>query len=544
VTITGNWDEERHWQICIVGAGPVGIALALECEKHGLSVIVIEAGDLRPDTAHAEAEIYDGAAHAPIERATARAFGGTSWLWGGRCVPFDPLDFRPRGHVLHSGWPISHADVEPFYGRAAEYLGCGNPEFEVPAAALSGRHDVETTHLERWSAHPRRGPIFQHHFKMSEAITLVSGGQVVEIELDATSERAEAVVVATQQGRRIVQARWIVLAAGGLGTTRLLLSTQRYWPRHFGGIDGALGRFYMGHLTGQISYIKLRDASDIDYFDYCFDSHSRNFVQRRFTISESTQLSERLLNTAFWLENPPFRDPAHENGVLSLIFLALAMPPIGNKLVGEAIRTAHVGHCDQRIAEHIRNVVKKPGKTATEAIKVLVDRYKSKVVKPSFIYFNQAGVYALRYHAEHAPDPVNRVVLGEKIDRWGLPCLRIKFGFADQDATSIVRAHEVLDRALQETGTAQVNYCAASSELTRLVMDQATDGYHHIGTTRMGLDPRTSVVDPNCRVHDVDNLFIASSSVFCTSSQANPTLLATALAARLADHIRKRDAIR
>src|SRR5262249_10558505 len=158
-----------------------------------------------------------------------------------------------------------HEDVEPFYDRAAEYLGCGSAEFTVPAAGVSGRDDVETIHLERWSAQPRRGPIFQHRFKTSQAITLVSGGQVVEIELDPSGERAEAVVVATRQGRRVVRARWIVLAAGGLGTTRLLLSAQRAWPHHFGGNDGALGRYYMGHLNGQISYVKLNNVSDIDH---------------------------------------------------------------------------------------------------------------------------------------------------------------------------------------------------------------------------------------------------------------------------------------
>jgi choline dehydrogenase-like flavoprotein len=62
-------------------------------------------------------------------------------------------------------------------------------------------------------------------------------------------------------------------------------------------------------------------------------------------------------------------------------------------------------------------------------------------------------------------------------------------------------------------------------------------GGHHIGTARMGNDVRTSVVNGNCQVHSVRNLFIAGSAVFPTSSQANPTLTIIALSLRLAEHL-------
>jgi choline dehydrogenase-like flavoprotein len=66
-----------------------------------------------------------------------------------------------------------------------------------------------------------------------------------------------------------------------------------------------------------------------------------------------------------------------------------------------------------------------------------------------------------------------------------------------------------------------------------LAKQQATDGFHQMGTTRMGLSPTTSVVDANCRVHGIENLFVASTSVFPTSGQANPTFLGVAMAFRL-----------
>jgi choline dehydrogenase-like flavoprotein len=69
------------------------------------------------------------------------------------------------------------------------------------------------------------------------------------------------------------------------------------------------------------------------------------------------------------------------------------------------------------------------------------------------------------------------------------------------------------------------------------VLAQAMDGYHQIGTARMDQSERLGVVDTDCRVHGVNNLYVAGSAVFPTSGQANPTLMAVALAARLADHL-------
>jgi glycine/D-amino acid oxidase-like deaminating enzyme len=92
--------------VCIVGAGPVGIALALECERRGLSVTLLESGGDGFD-ANAQAlstmEIVDPRHHAPSDLVVRRALGGTSLIWCGRCVPYDDIDFELREHVAESG---------------------------------------------------------------------------------------------------------------------------------------------------------------------------------------------------------------------------------------------------------------------------------------------------------------------------------------------------------------------------------------------------------------------------------------------------------
>ncbi len=118
-----------------------------------------------------------------------------------------------------------------------------------------------------------------------------------------------------------------------------------------------------------------------------------------------------------------------------------------------------------------------------------------------------------------------------------MPRLRVDFRYTEADALSALRAHEKLDEYLRATGIGRVEYQVPKEERVARVLAQASDGYHQTGTTRMGLDPAKSVVGPDCAVHDVRNLYVASCSVFPTSGHANPTLLATALAARLAEHL-------
>ena len=127
------------WQVCIVGTGPVGMTMALELDRMGLDVLVLESGGRSTDSAHAEdarAVITDARTHAPMEIAACRALGGTSWAWGGRCVPFDDIDFERRPWVRNSDWPLSHDDLRPWYRQACDYLLCGNDTFEIEPSLL------------------------------------------------------------------------------------------------------------------------------------------------------------------------------------------------------------------------------------------------------------------------------------------------------------------------------------------------------------------------------------------------------------------------
>lgn len=526
--------------VCIVGSGPVGIALALECERHGLSVLLLESGAEEGRAATSDlsrGEIVDPNAHAALETVLCRAFGGTSWIWGGRCVPFDDIDFEHRPFLGAAHWPIAHADVSPCYDDALTYLGGGATHFRSAAVAWTNLPAaIAADRLERWSVEPRLARLYRERLAQSRSIALCLDSTITGIVLAADGDHVAGLAVAGKGGPATARARRYVLAAGGLESTRLLLLAQRQWPSHFGGREGALGRYYAGHMSGKIASIVFANPSDIHLFDFALDE-AGGYVRRRFTIEADTQRSLQIQNIAFWADNAPFSDPGHRSGVLSAAYLVLTAPVLGRLFLPEAIRTAHVGRSRPAYRRHLANVLRRPLGTMREVADLLRQRILARPRRPGFLVPNPAGRYALHYHAEQAPNADSRVALSDRCDDLGVPRLAVDLRFSKKDASSVVDAHRVLDSAFRAAGKARLEEWHPEPERVDRVLAQASDGAHQLGTTRMGSDPRTSVVDAHCRVHGLRDLFVVSSGVFPTTGQANPTLLAVALAVRAARHI-------
>ena len=132
---------------------------------------------------------------------------------------------------------------------------------------------------------------------------------------------------------------------------------------------------------------------------------------------------------------------------------------------------------------------------------------------------------------EQAPDPANRVMLGLERDPLGARRLELHWRWSESDHKQVLRSRSRIGRESVRSGLGTFELVDAEPK--------HPDSSHHIGTTRMHHDPRFGVVDANCRVHGVAYLFVAGSSVFPTGGFANPTLTIVALAARLAEHIKK-----
>jgi choline dehydrogenase-like flavoprotein len=530
--------DGRRYDVCVVGAGPVGLALALECEAAGLTVLLLDAGPA-PSQRHIDnlrkVEIVDPSRHAALDVVTQCGLGGSTATWGGRCVPFDDIDFERRSFVSNSGWPISHQDVKPFYSKAASYLDCGTGGFLWPAVNWKKRENVLFEATERLSSQPRMAQRFKHKLKSSRLISVCLDHAVSSIKLDSDGNAVRSVQFASEQLSRTEPAAEIfVLACGGLQSTRILLDLQCKWPRRFGGEAGPLGRFYMGHVSGRIANIVLHNPADVEDFDYTRDADGY-WVRRRLSFSPATQIQHELLSTVFWLGSPPFHDPAHGSATASTMYLALdlllsAMPSLSS----DSVRF-HQGAKPTQLRKHLSNVFRNAPEALNgiaRAAKLYLNRQD---LRPLFVR-NGRGRYALHYHSEQIPNPSSRVRAIR--DRTSAIGMLVDLRFSEDDARSVVRAHEVLDDALRQSGKGYLEYWQKPEQRFSDVMTQALDGYHQIGTIRMGDSERSGVVDRNCQVHGLQNLYVAGSSVFNTSSQANPTFSAVAIAARLAEHLR------
>jgi choline dehydrogenase-like flavoprotein len=529
--------------VCIVGSGPAGLALAHDLAGRGHRVIVLESGAAKPSpSTHdlSEAEIADAGRHAEASLILCRALGGNAWLWGGRCVPFDSIDFARGTADPERRWPISYGDMAAHYDAAARFLDCGI-DFTLPDGAVSkaaARAGMNVDGVERWCAEPVI-PLRSAFGSWPPGLTIVTGVTVTDLEIEAG--RVGALDVASETGTlRFTGAKLLILAAGGLETARLLLTVQSRHPAAFGGAEGPLGRYYMGHISGHPAKIHFTNPADAKHFRYRDDASA--VARARIMLSEPALADENLPNVAFWPANPEMADPSHGNGLLSLIFLVLSTPGLGRHFISEGIRQMQMSS-EPRYLRHAANLVTDLPRTLAQVSDLVWQMTAKKRRKPFFFLHAKDGVYALHYHAEHLPNSESRVRLSNARDRLGCRRVAVDIRFTQQDAAGVARAHLRLDEALRTSGIGKVVMDRTPDGLEQLeasILAGASDGYSQIGLTRMGSSPSDGVVDLNCNVFGVDNLYIAGSGVFRSSGQANPTLPAVALALRLAGHVAQR----
>ena len=516
--------------VTIVGAGPLGLVLAQALRARGQAVTVLESGGALPDVPEFDAEIADGGRHAPLRLANARAVGGSSWWWGGRCVPLDSHDYLPRAHMPASGWPIQAADVAPFEAEAAIALGLPGARFAIDEAT----NDLRLCDLELWLNEPQ---LARSALARLDSATLKTNTSVRRL-VPAADERSVAALEVSVGGgpsMRMPMEGPVVLACGGVQTTRLLLELQDRETAHMGGPDGPLGRTYMGHVSGRIADIRFDDARDAAQFAY--SPVPGGARRRRITLSPDLLEREALPNGCVYPANPLLGAAEHGSGALSLLFLILSTPGVGRRLASEAIRKGQMrGSPDWR--RHVGNLLS----DAPEAIAVLLNVAKQRLIlkrrKPFLFHRARDGRYPLHYHLEQRANHASAIHRLPGTDSLGLPRIWIDLQFEEADVDNVLRWHDVLDRKLRETGTGRLIHHAESITARReLVWSQLSDGFHQLGTTRMGTDATDGVVDRNCRTFDLHNLFVASTSLFRTSGQANPTFTGAVLAVRLAEHL-------
>jgi choline dehydrogenase-like flavoprotein len=535
-----------HSDVCIVGGGPAGISLALRLETAGLSVLLVESGghhesersrDLNRGTADPPGS------HEPLEENRRRQWGGTSAAWGGRCIPFDDLDFQERDWVPLSGWPFDRSMLDSYLVDAIALCEAGPASFDARTAlpdapeflpGLDG--DGILTHpIERWSPPTHFGKRYEKRLAASRSTRVLLNATCTHVQLTPSGESVEHIVIAEPGGRSLrVQAANYVLATGGLENARLLLSSDDVAPEGIGNHAGCLGRYYQTHLFGSHAKLVLNPDSPKPHVGFDRDAGGV-YCRRRIWISPERQASERLLNTVFFPVRPPSGESGHRSALFSAVYLVKTFEAVIRRPshAGQLLRSER-----EAIGGHWRAFVTGFPSAVPELYRTVVGRYVGSRRLPAVLPGDGLDSYHLQFQAEQVPNAEARVTLSEERDSLGMRRLVVAARATAQDIDSVVESHRVLDERLRRSGLGRLEYDEDSLRAAlRHSTSQVNSGAHHLGTTRMSDDPGRGVVDAACRVHEVGNLYAVGGSVFPTSSHANPTLTIIALALRLGDHL-------
>jgi len=532
--------ETLQADVCIVGAGAAGITLAVELAGTGVSVLLLESGGLKPEKD--TQRLYEGAVanerlHSPLHRYRERRFGGSTTIWGGRCVPLDPIDFEQRDYMPGSGWPIGLEELLPYYLRANRLCETGEFEYLAPAAfkrALRPMIDgfrsehFSTDTMERFSRPTNFGARYAQKLRSAPNVRVLLHSNVTTLVFHPNGEAVEAVIARTLAGKsfRVIAAQ-VVLATGGLEIPRLLLSNRDKWSQGVGNGHDSVGRYYMCHIAGTIGTLKQSGPTDRVWHGYDV-SDEGIYCRRRLALTADTQRRLRIGNFVARLHHPRITDPEHRTAVLSALQLAkgLISYEYGKRLHGDERMTA------RKWMNHLRNVLARPHEVLVFGHHMLRDRFLAERKFPSIIIKSTAGHYSLDFHAEQEPSPSSRVSLAGEPDVLGMQRLLVDWRYTPGDIATVRAAVELFAQDIARSGTGTFEYDPASIELE--MSRYGAYGGHHLGTARMGSDPHCSVVDRDCRIHGLRNLYVAGGAVFPTSSQANPTLTIVALSLRLA----------
>jgi choline dehydrogenase-like flavoprotein len=489
------------------------------------------------------ADFYGGTAtepHPDPAQYRRTAFGGTTSLWGGRCVALDPVDFEQRDYVPGSGWPIGYAEVAQYYPRALMYCDAGKFDFSVDGAltrptptigGFDGDGGIVTERIERYSLPTDFGKRYRRRIAKSANVTAVLYARCVKLHKRPSDHAIECVDLIDRAGRsRRLVSRVVVLATGGIEVPRLLMNSDPEGPGLGNGND-LLGRYYQCHFENITARLVSNGAAVAFHFEKTSDGV---YCRRQLQLSENVQREHRLLNMAFRLHFPEYSDSSHRSSIMSAIYLAKSVLPLEHRAI---LQHGKQSSSSAPVLPHVRNVVTGLPQLAKFAGDWLFKMKLARRKLPYTLVPNADGTFPLEFNSEQTPVSSNRVTMTQQVDRHGLKRVHLAWRLCQNDVDSAYRGFLVLRDSINKGTAARLEF--DEEQLRDRIRRSPPLGGHHIGTARMANTERSGVVGPDCAVFGLSNLFIASSAVFPTSGYANPTLTIVALALRLAQRIKK-----
>lgn len=498
--------------ICIVGAGAAGITIARELASDTrLKILLLEGGGFEREDKMQDLYRGDivGEPYFPLQAAAEHYFGGTTNHWAGWCSTYDPIDFEKRDWVPHSGWPITRADLEPYYVRAQSIVDLGPYKWSAAdwkngdAARAPLLADSRAVWSKMWQFSPptRFNAKYRDEIVKSPNIHLYTYANVVEVQADDGLRAVQSVRIRTLEGKELrAHAARFVLACHTIQNARLLLASNRQARNGLGNGNDLVGRYFMEHFEMPAAELVLADPKLTGTKLYEFDGTGT--PRAELALSPEIEKEHRILNGTASVEAGNYGDPVKS----TFQFIDTVMM---NKM-----RTWEEG-----------------GKKGPHPIAVASASLAPRGSGPPRFYH-------LTTRQEQAPNPDSRVTLSPEKDALGMPRARLDWRFTDLDKRSMRTFYEIVGSEMGRTGTGRVQIRDWLLGDDRTWPSFVSGGWHHMGTTRMAADPKQGVVDANCRVHGIANLYIGGAAVYATAGSVNPTLTLLALSLRLAEHLK------
>ena len=553
--------------VCIIGAGPAGITIARELNGQGFNVLLLESGGFEHDPEiHALASgTYEGDPYCPPGIMRDFQYGGTANYWGinladsgeeKRCVgvryvPLDPIDFEKRDWIPYSGWPIARQDLDPYYerahriGQSGPYLYDVNAWESAQAKQIPFQGNRVKTQIFHFGFRTAFTQDYRWELEQSKNVTLVIYATVLQLETDDLAKNVTGLRVGSLAGNEFrVEANVVISAQGALETDRLLLLSNKQQSCGLGNGNDLVGRFLMDHpivRPGVLIPTTRQIMNQLDLYDVRWVRGS--CIVAKPVLTEEVMRQEHLLNINTAIFPRPvwvatnflraiFPEGMHPNSAALKSAQALKQMLREKKISSDLLKEVKniPGGLDDLIYWKWRSI---PDRWYRHfplcSYNVDNGGWSALGNKPKkFVCFD------LLHITEQAPDPNNRIKLSGDRDAFGLPKIVIQWRYNDIDKRSAKRATQIFADEFKAAGVGTMRFELDYGELC--VRNPSI--HHPMGTTRMHDSPSQGVVDADCKVHGIANLFIASSSVFPTGGYANPTLTILALALRVADHVK------
>ena len=495
-------------RFCIIGAGIAGLVLAQRFAGMGFEITVLEAGGLEIEERSQSLYQAEMAAteHTGSTLGRFRTFGGSSTRWGAQLLPYPADVFSPVPGSPSLPWPIEGREIERYYDEIQRIMHVGTLPFtDALLPALGHRPTPFSSQIRlrysKWAPFSKRNlaRTIGQDCLTSPRIQLFTHANVAELR-GAGGRITHARVV--DYGGRVFEfeADHFIVAAGTVESSRILLSSPAVPNEH-----DQLGRYFHDHLSFPAAMLPSLARRQI------LDRLGPFFVNGVLHTCKMEAVSEL----------------QRDSGLVSVMAHIVVLEPedSGIAAVRNLLVSVQQGKLNQALTQNLVPMLRGMGDVAQLL-------WASKIRKRRAI--SQRAIVRMNIDMEQQANMANRVRLSQNRDALGLPKAIVDWRVGDAEYETASKFAHILKHHLEAAGFAPLDWTPGLLEGARPSM---IDTYHPMGGLRMGVDPATSVVDIDLKVHGLANLHVASCAVFPAGGSSNPTFTMMALTMRLADHL-------